>query len=208
MPAIARASASVMRRSEGSPSTGAILYAQRHIGKRGRKHPASRARHLRFEGARMAVHEPIVVGIDAGGTMTDTILVDERGHFKIGKAATTPHNEAEGFIASAGDAADGWGILRADPGAAAGGIALEALFAGAGGVLYSGTAMLNTLLSRTGSKLGLITPKGLEDMVLMGRGLQAWADYSYADRLHAVTHHHPEPLVPRKRTHGVTERVD
>ena len=75
-------------------------------------------------------------------------------------------------------------------------------------VLYSGTGMLNTLLSRTGSKLGLITTKGLEDMVLMGRGLQAWADYSYADRLHAVTHHHPEPLVLRKRTHGVTERID
>ena len=75
-------------------------------------------------------------------------------------------------------------------------------------VLYSGTGMLNTLLSRTGRRLGLITTKGLEDMVLMGRGLQAWADYSYADRLHAVTHHHPEPLVPRKRTHGVTERID
>ena len=42
----------------------------------------------------------------------------------------------------------------------------------------------------------------------MGRGLQAWADYSYADRLHAVTHHHPDPLVPRRRTHGVTERID
>src|SRR4029078_4145527 len=24
----------------------------------------------------------------------------------------------------------------------------------------------------------------------------------------AVTHHHPDPLVPRKRTHGVTERID
>jgi N-methylhydantoinase A len=45
-------------------------------------------------------------------------------------------------------------------------------------------------------------------MILMGRGLQAWADYSYADRLHAVTHHHPDPLVPRRRTHGVAERID
>jgi N-methylhydantoinase A len=82
------------------------------------------------------------------------------------------------------------------------------LFSGVDVVLYSGTGMLNTLLSRTGRRLGLITTKGMEDMVLMGRGLQAWADYSYADRLHAVTHNHPEPLVPRRRTHGVTERVD
>jgi N-methylhydantoinase A len=142
------------------------------------------------------VTQPIVIGIDAGGTMTDTILVDADGHFKIGKSATTPKNEAEGFLASAEDAADAWGI------------SLEDLFSGVNVVLYSGTGMLNTLLSRTGRKLGLITTKGLEDMILMGRGLQAWADYSYADRLHAVTHAHPDPLVPRRRTHGVTERID
>ncbi|WP_352955406.1 hydantoinase/oxoprolinase family protein [Mesorhizobium sp. M1322] len=128
--------------------------------------------------------------------MTDTILVDQDGHFKIGKSATTPKNEAEGFLASAEDAADAWGI------------SLESLFSGVNVVLYSGTGMLNTLLSRTGRRLGLITTKGLEDMILMGRGLQAWADYSYADRLHAVTHHHPDPLVPRRRTRGVTERID
>ncbi len=139
---------------------------------------------------------PIVIGIDAGGTMTDTILVDRDGHFKIGKAATTPRNEAEGFIQSAEDAADAWGI------------SLDTLFSGVDVVLYSGTGMLNTLLSRTGRRLGLITTKGTEDMILMGRGLQAWSDYGYADRLHAVTHHHPDPLVPRRRTHGVTERID
>ncbi|MDX3924489.1 MAG: hydantoinase/oxoprolinase family protein [Shinella sp.] len=142
------------------------------------------------------MENPIVIGIDAGGTMTDTILVDQHGHFKIGKAATTPKNEAEGFIASSLDAAEAWGI------------SLEELFSGLDVVLYSGTGMLNTLLSRTGRRLGLITTKGMEDMVLMGRGLQAWADYSYADRLHAVTHAHPDPLVPRRRTHGVTERID
>ncbi len=140
--------------------------------------------------------KPIVIGIDAGGTMTDTILVDPQGRFTIGKAATTPHDESEGFIASAEDAADAWGIT------------LDELFSGLDVVLYSGTGMLNTLLSRTGRRLGLITTKGLEDMILMGRGLQAWSDYSYSDRLHAVTHAHPDPLVPRRRTHGVTERTD
>ncbi len=140
--------------------------------------------------------KPIVIGIDAGGTMTDTILVDRDGHFTIGKAATTPHDESEGFIASSADAAEAWGIT------------LDELFSGVDVVLYSGTGMLNTLLSRTGRRLGLITTRGLEDMILMGRGLQAWADYSYSDRLHAITHHHPDPLVPRRRTHGVTERID
>ena len=93
------------------------------------------------------MENPIVIGIDAGGTMTDTILVDRHGHFKIGKAATTPKNEAEGFIASSLDAADAWGI------------SLEDMFSGLDVVLYSGTGMLNTLLSRTGRRLGLITTR-------------------------------------------------
>ena len=58
----------------------------------------------------LTVTQPIVIGIDAGGTMTDTILVDSNGHFKIGKSATTPMDEAEGFLASAEDAADAWAV--------------------------------------------------------------------------------------------------
>lgn len=139
---------------------------------------------------------PIVMGIDAGGTMTDTILVDEQGGYTIGKAATTPSEEAIGFIESAEEAGDNWGL------------SLDELFPGLAVVLYSGTGMLNTLLSRSGQKIGLITTRGFEDGILMGRGLQAWASYSYADRLHAVTHQHPDPLLPRSRVHGVTERVD
>ena len=144
----------------------------------------------------MPQSQPIVIGIDAGGTMTDTILVDQQGGYTIGKAATTPHDESLGFIESADEAAETWGLT------------LDQMFPELAVVLYSGTGMVNTLLSRTGRTLGLITTRGMEDMVLMGRGLQAWASYSYADRLHAVTHQHPEPLVPRERVFGVTERVD
>lgn len=139
---------------------------------------------------------PLVLGIDAGGTMTDTILVDEQGGYTIGKAATTPSDESIGFIESTEDAAAYWGV------------SLEELFPGLAVALYSGTGMLNTLLSRSGQRIGLITTRGMEDAVLMGRGLQSWAGYSYADRLHAVTHRHPEPLLPRSRVFGVTERID
>ena len=144
----------------------------------------------------MSSSRPVVVGIDAGGTMTDTILVDENGVFNIGKAATTPDNEADGFLESAIEAA-----VNRD-------MTVEDMFNSVDVVLYSGTGMLNVLLSYTGRKLGLITTRGIEDMVLMGRGLQAWSDYSYADRLHAVTHRHPRPLVDRSNTLGVTERID
>lgn len=139
---------------------------------------------------------PLVLGIDAGGTMTDTFLVDERGRFAVGKAPTTPHDESEGFLESAGDAVDYWGLGLDDT--------LKRLSV----VLYSGTSMLNSLLSRTGERVGLLVTRGTEDAVLMGRGLQAWAGYSYPDRLHAVTHQHPEPLVPRNLVRGITERID
>lgn len=139
---------------------------------------------------------PLVMGIDAGGTMTDTILVDEEGNFAVGKAPTTAGHEAEGFVESAKDAT---GLLNLD---------INKTFEELEVVLYTGTGMLNTLLSRTGQRLGLLITKGMEDAVLMGRGMQSWAGYSYEDRLHAVTHAHPEPLLPLSRVRGVTERID
>ena len=50
-----------------------------------------------------------MLAIDAGGTMTDTFIVDERGSFVVGKAQTTPEDESLGFIASARDALGQWG---------------------------------------------------------------------------------------------------
>jgi N-methylhydantoinase A len=140
---------------------------------------------------------PLVLGIDAGGTMTDTFIVDENGNFVIGKAATTPWDESIGFIESVEDALS-----------YAGGVDVRSLFGDLEVTLYSGTTMLNTLLSRTGQRLGLLITKGFEDSLLQGRGLQSWAEYSYPDRLHAATHVHPAPLVPKRQIHGITERID
>src|SRR5699024_11465451 len=83
----------------------------------------------------MSKKTPLVLGIDAGGTMTDTILVDEEGNFAIGKAPTTPGKEAEGFIESAYDATGIWGLDA------------KKTFEELSVVLYSGTGMLNTLRS-------------------------------------------------------------
>ncbi len=134
--------------------------------------------------------------MDAGGTMTDTIAVDDRGNFTIGKALTTPHDEAAGFFESISDALAYWDTTPAD--------ALPALDT----AIYAGTTMLNTLLRRRGRRLGLICTAGTEDDILMGRGTQAWISYAYADRLHAATHRHPERLLSRRAVYGVTGRVD
>ena len=74
--------------------------------------------------------------------------------------------------------------------------------------VYSGTAMLNRLVSRIGRRVVLIVNKGMEDYHRMGRAIQAYLGYSYSDRIHLNTHHFDPPLVPRKRTVGITEKVD
>jgi acetone carboxylase, beta subunit len=137
-----------------------------------------------------------ILGMDAGGTMTDTIAVDERGQFTIGKALTTPQDESVGFFESVADALSYWDST------------VESVFPQLDASIYAGTTMLNTLLRRSGRKLGLLTTAGFEDDMLIGRGVQAWISLAYSDRLHAVTHKHPERLLSRRNVCGITERID
>ena len=42
----------------------------------------------------MAEDKKFLVALDAGGTMTDTFLVDEEGGFSLGKALTRKEDES------------------------------------------------------------------------------------------------------------------
>jgi len=137
-----------------------------------------------------------VLGIDAGGTMTDTFFVDANGEFVVGKAQSTPQNEAIGLINSSKDGLALWGISLT--------AALSQLQTG----VYSGTAMLNRVVQRKGLKCGLIVNRGMEDFHRMGRAIQAYLGYAYDDRIHLNTHRYDPPLVPRQLTRGVIERID
>jgi acetone carboxylase, beta subunit len=140
--------------------------------------------------------EPRVLAIDAGGTMTDTFIVDRAGDFVVGKAQSTPDDESEGFMASTRDALGYWGAEPAQ--------AMPGIVSG----IYSGTAMLNRLLERKGRRVGVIVTGGMEDALRLERGIQTYLGYPYSDRLHVATHHHNEPLVPRELVKGVRERID
>ncbi len=141
-----------------------------------------------------------IIASDAGGTMTDMIVVDTEGNFAIGKAATTPQDQSLGFYESLCDAFELWGI---DFEKKAGEI-----LPGVEAMVYSGTAMMNALLTATGRKVGVITQRGDEDVFIHERSCQTWAGYGYQDVLHHVTHHHNRPLVPRRLVKGVTGRID
>jgi N-methylhydantoinase A/acetone carboxylase beta subunit len=142
-------------------------------------------------------NRPRLLAMDTGGTMTDTFVVDDEANYTVGKAQTTPDDESVCTTNSFADAVGNWGIEPTD---------------GAGeleGIVYSGTAMLNRLLEREGSgDIGVITNGGMEDQLRFGRGIQSWADRSYAGRLHAREHEHPEPLVPRENIRGVRGRMN
>jgi len=141
-----------------------------------------------------------LVACDAGGTMTDVIVVDDRGRSVIGKAPTTPHDESLGYMESLEEALRYMNLDLARDGREFGQNIETAI--------YTGTSMLNALLNLSGLKTGLIVTRGFEDVVVQGRGSQTFIDYQWSEITHMQYRKHRQPLVPRKLTRGATERVD
>lgn len=137
-----------------------------------------------------------VMGIDAGGTMTDTFFVREDGKFVVGKAQSNPGDESQAILESSQDALAQWGRD------------VDAVYPELVTCVYSGTAMLNRVVQRKGLDVGLITNKGMEDFHSMGRAAQSYLGYALEERIHLNTHRYDEPLIPLSRTRGVTERTD
>lgn len=137
-----------------------------------------------------------VMGIDAGGTMTDTFFVSEDGRFVVGKAQSNPEDESLAIYESSNDALALWKKDVDD--------VYPELVTG----VYSGTAMLNRVVQRKGLDAGLMVNKGFEQVHSMGRAIQSYLGYALEERIHLNTHRYDKPLVPLSRTRGVTERTD
>ncbi len=136
------------------------------------------------------------MALDAGGTMTDCVIIDDAGRVSLGKALTDCADESTSFLDSARDAA------------AYGSLDLRGVFSQASSIIYAGTIMLNTILSYSGQRVGLLVTQGMEDYLTQQRAEGSWLGLSYADRLHSVTHYNKPPYVPRRRIRGVRERTD
>jgi len=136
-----------------------------------------------------------VMGIDAGGTMTDTFFVRADGTFVVGKAQSDA-DEANAVLESSKDALAHWSTT------------VEEVYPQMVTCVFSGTAMLNRVVGRKGLRTGLIVSKGFEDFHRMGRAIQCYLGYAFEDRLHLNTHRYDEPLAHIHDTRGVTERID
>jgi N-methylhydantoinase A/oxoprolinase/acetone carboxylase beta subunit len=140
-----------------------------------------------------------LVACDAGGTMTDVIIVDEEGRSVIGKAPTSPQDESVGYMESFWEALDYMGISK-EEGAQFGSEVETAI--------YTGTSMLNTVINMSGYKTGILVTKGFEDIISQGRGSQTFIGAQWSDITHMQYRKHRIPLVPSRLARGVTERID
>ena len=96
------------------------------------------------------------LGVDVGGTFTDVIVFDESTHeLTIDKVLSTPANPSEGVLHGIEEA-----TAKADTSVAE----LDLVFHGT-------TVVTNMLLEETGSRVGLITTAGHEDILHLAR---AW----------------------------------
>ena len=127
------------------------------------------------------------IAVDVGGTFTDLVAVDGDGKVTFVKAASTPEDQAIGFMEGLERLSEAVGLPLAD------------LLAQTEQVLHGMTVATNALLERKGAKVGLLTTEGHRDVLEMREGLKP---ERYNLRLARQA-----PLVPRHLRFGVRERM-
>jgi N-methylhydantoinase A len=137
-----------------------------------------------------------LVGIDIGGTFTDCAVVTEEGSVVTGKVPSTPRNLAEGFFGSARTAANALGLDLSD--------FLQQTLS----LKHGATVGINTLVSRSGAKVGLLATKGHGDAIMIMNGAGRSAGVPIDRLLHVPATDKPYPLVPRQLIREIAERVD
>lgn len=138
-----------------------------------------------------------IVASDVGGTCTDTVVFAAGEAVHLGKALSTPPDFAAGVLDSIGVAAKGMGMDRGDL------LSQTKLF------VHGSTVVDNTILTREGAQVGLLTTAGFEDTILVTRGAYGrWGGLTEDRIKHPVKTDRAPALVDPQRIVGVTERVD
>ena len=127
---------------------------------------------------------PVRLSIDVGGTFTDLVLIDDAGgRTLVDKVPSTP-GSARAVIESIDRITRRAGTTASD---------LDL-------VLHGFTIATNAWLTRTGSRVVLLTTEGFRDVLALGSQRRPDTYDLGAAK--------PEPLVPRSRVLEVAERVD
>src|SRR5262245_23693459 len=136
------------------------------------------------------------LGVDTGGTFTDLVEIDGSGRLRFDKAFSTPQAPEQGIL----DALDTL--------AKSAGVDVPTLLGETARFAHGTTVSTNALIQRRGARVGLITTRGFEDTLIIGRGPVGRAgglpQSKAMDFLHTEP---PPPLVPKPFIHGVSERI-
>lgn len=129
----------------------------------------------------------LLVGIDIGGTFTDIVGLDATtGEFNFTKVPSTPQDFAKGFF-------NGLDKILNFTGVSPGDVAR---------LIHGTTVATNSIMEQKGAKIGILTTKGFEDVLIMGR---QWRSDMYGLFYDPET---PIFLCDRQRIMGLKERLD
>lgn len=126
------------------------------------------------------------VAVDVGGTFTDVLVFDEgSGELTEGKVLSTPDDPSRGVVEGIETVCGKVGISFDD---------LHLLFHGT-------TVVTNMILTNTGSRVGLLTTKGHEQVLLLARAWTPGPLYGW------MALQKPDPPADPTDTIGINERV-
>lgn len=128
--------------------------------------------------------KPVRVGVDIGGTFTDLQIFDSRRRRIVShKTPTTPEDPSLGLMTGLKEAGERWGFKLGD----------------IGYLLHGTTIATNAVLERRFPPGALVTTRGFEDVLQIGR-------HNRRD-VYSVTPRAAPVLVPRNLRLGVAERM-
>ena len=117
------------------------------------------------------------IAIDTGGTFTDCVWID-RGRIRLLKVFSTPADPAQAIAEAIRQIANESPVT----------------------LLHGTTVGTNSILQRKGARVALVTTKGFEDAIEIGRQARPRLYDFFFDRV--------EPLVPSDLRFGIAERTD
>jgi len=118
----------------------------------------------------------LIIGVDTGGTFTDFIYRDENG-WGVHKRLSTPHDPAEAVLAGIAHIAGGRPVR----------------------VVHGSTVATNAILERKGVPTALVTNRGFEDVIEIGRQNRS--------RLYDLHYRRAPHIVPPGLRFGIPGRV-
>src|SRR3954465_10322990 len=119
------------------------------------------------------------IGVDAGGTFTDFVVIGDDARITSFKLRSNPASPARVILE---------GILR-----------ITSENAKKADIVHGSTVATNALLERKGARTAFVTTRGFEDLIAIGR--------QNRPELYNLTPDPAKPLVPPELCFGATERM-